>query len=240
MPIPHGFQQLIEQADQMLWATYISSVDGTQPTIPTQIRFPRKRDGKLRVSEQEARFVITGLLFTSPLIYTIETPTTLTYQFTGASGSSAQSDVTVYEPSGDNKLNIEFKAHGFSEDRQDKMSILKDIEKLLREPSTAFWFHTFEGVDNSTLIVSWNAFLSDIRTVLTAVPPESMSPTEFVFHACVLRHQFSVEISLLIDPAAGIGAAPLHTPPPTYTVTRNALTNFEEKDSWKFRRASAR
>src|SRR4051812_46179071 len=117
------FEQTIEGTDRILWASYLASAGTSQPTTGIQIRFPRNRKGEIRVSEQEARFGLTGQLARSQLLYSVETPTSMTYQFTGDSGLSGQTDVTVYNPSGEGMWNLEFKAHGFSEERANKLSM---------------------------------------------------------------------------------------------------------------------
>jgi hypothetical protein len=229
------FEQIIEATDRTLWASYLASDGESHPTPGVQIRFPRKRQGEIRVSEQEARFVLTGRLARSQLLYSVETPTTLLYQFTGDSGLSGQSDVTVYTPSGECMWNLEFKAHGFSEDRVGKLSIQKDIEKLLREPSPAYWFHTFEGVNNATLRSAWRAFQADIREVIQRLPVDQVVAKQLVFHACVLRHRFSVERRLRIIPDEWRAGVAVELPGPTYLAARDNLTSFEAKDGWIFR-----
>ena len=230
------FEQIIEATDRTLWASYLASVGEGRPTSGVQIRFPRKRQGEIRVSEQEARFVLTGELARSQLLYSVETPTTLLYQFTGDSGLSGQSDVTVYTPSGEGMWNVEFKAHGFSEDRVGKLSVQKDIEKLLREPPPGYWFHTFDGVNSSTLTSAWRAFLVDIREVIQRLPVDQVAAKPLVFHACVLRHRFSVERRLWIVPDEWRAGVAVELPGPTYSATRDTLTSFEAKDGWVFRR----
>lgn len=230
------FEQIIEGTDRTLWASYLASAGASPPTPSVQIRFPRKRQGDIRVSEQEARFVLTGQLARSQLLYSVETPTSLAYQFTGDSELSGQTDVTVYTPTGEGMWNMEFKAHGFSEDRANKLSIQKDIEKLLREPFPAYWFHTFDGVDNSTLSIVWRAFLADIREVAQRLVVDQVVPKTLVFHACVVRQRFSVEQKLWIDLSRVHTGEAIAIPGPTYFVTRASLTSFEAKDGWKFRR----
>jgi hypothetical protein len=230
------FDQIIKNTDRILWASYLASAGTGQPPSGVQIRFPRKRKGEIRVSEQEASFVLTGQLAGSHLLYSVETPTSLTYQFTGDSGLSGQTDVTVYTPTGQGMWNLEFKAHGFSEDRANKLSTQKDIEKLLREPFPAYWFHTFEGVDNSTLATVWRAFLGDIREVVQRLSLEHLAAKPLVFHACVVRQRFSVEQKLWIDPSSWKSGVTLDVPSPIYVVTRSGLTSFEAKDGWECRR----
>ena len=233
------FEQVISETDRILWDSYLASSGLHHSKAGVQIRFPRNRKGDLRVSEQEARFVLTGQLARSTLLYTIETPTSLTYQFTGGFGLSGQTDVSVYKPDGESMWNLEFKAGGFSQERTNPLSIQKDIEKLLREPQPAFWFHTLKGVDRDTLNLAWRAFLADIRTVAQNLSPENVVAKTFVFHACVVRQGFSVEQKLWIDPSKWTIELLPDTPGPAYIVTRSSLTFFEQRDGWKFRRREA-
>lgn len=230
------FEQIIEDTDRSLWASYLASARTGQSTSGVQIRFPRNRQGDIRVSEQEARFVLTAQLAKSHLLYSVETPTSLTYQFTGDFSLSGQTDVTVYTPNGERMWNLEFKAHGFSEDRTDKKSVQKDIEKLLREPSPAYWFHTFEGVNNATLSIAWRALVADIREVVQRFTVDQLVAKQFVFHACVVRQRFSIERRLSIDPGEWKTGMVIEMPGPTYLVNRDKLISFEARDGWTFRR----
>jgi hypothetical protein len=233
------FEQIIKTTDEMLWAAYRASTAPTdaqerETTKRVQIRFPRRRDGEIRVSEQEARFILTGELAKSNLLYSVETPTSLTYQLTGNFGLSGQTDVTVLKPCGECLWKIEFKADGFTVDRQDKLPIQKDLEKLLREPSPAYWFHTFKGVTNLTLTSTWNAFIADIRKVINLIQDEKMLAKSFVFHACVLRERFSVEHRLTLDPAGWKKGNGLNLTGPTYQISKSNLAEHQEENGWKF------
>ena len=113
-----------------------------------QIRFPRKRQGEIRVSEQEARFVLTGQLARSQLLYSVETPTSLTYQFTGRLRVRGQTDVTVYTPSGDGMWNLEFKSIMASRKIEWASCPSKRTSRsCFVNLRPAYWFHTFEGVE---------------------------------------------------------------------------------------------
>jgi hypothetical protein len=188
----------------------------------------------VRVSEQEARFIMAGELAKAGLLYSIETPTTKPYQFTGCSELSGQTDLTIYWPSAKDILwNIEFKAHGFTKAQKQKLPIQKDIEKLLCEPAQGFWFHTLEGVNNSTLTVVWQAFASYIEFVAKE-NIRKLRPKTLVFHACVLKHQFSVERTLTIVPSASDFGSVLVSAP-VYSVTHSKLKSCEQLEGWTFR-----
>jgi len=123
--------------------------------------FPTYSDGKFRISEQEARFLLCGIIQKSDF-YSVETPTEHKYKFgdniseiekinTGRSGCI---DVSIYpnkeKPPGDYKipsLNIELKAHS-----ADKHSIAKDLFKLMHEKANGLFFHLLESTNNGTLI----------------------------------------------------------------------------------------
>ena len=230
------FERIIEDTDRILWASFLAPAGASQATSGIQIRFPRKRNGEIRVSEQEARFALTGQLARSQLLYSVETPTSLPSSRTGDSGTSGLVDVTVYKPDGKSLWNIEFKAHAFSEDREARLSTHRGIEKLLREPAPAYWFHTFESVENSTLANAWRAFQADVQEVANHLSREKPAAKTLVFHACALRQRFSVEQELWIDPGGSKTGVALNVPSPAYVVSRSRLTSFETKDGWKFRR----
>jgi hypothetical protein len=100
--------------------------------------FPRKRDGSLRVSEQEGKHLFIQHVRTDKrFCYSLETPTRQTYCQKGTSPRSANVDMTIVGPLG--PVNVEFKA-GYC----GMEYIRKDLEKLIREDTTGVWFHTIE------------------------------------------------------------------------------------------------
>jgi hypothetical protein len=104
--------------------------------------FPRKRDGSLRISEQESKHLfLQHAQADSRFCYSIETPTTQTYRQKGTSDMSARVDLTLGRP-GQPRVNIELKAHYCGIE-----NIRKDLEKLVREDTTGVWFHTLERGD---------------------------------------------------------------------------------------------
>jgi hypothetical protein len=189
------------------------------------------------VSEQEARFVLTAQLAKSQLLYSVETPTSLTYLFTGSRDPrSASTDVTVDTPNGEAMWNMEFKARGISAYRKKRLTMKKDIEKLLCEPRPAYWFHTFHGVNRSTITELWQALLADFQGVAQRLPEGKVIAKPLVFHACCVRQRFSVEQRISIDPSCrSVGIVP-DIPSPTYLVTRHEVIRFEERDGWRSRR----
>lgn len=131
--------------------------------INTSLIFPRYRNTEqqsasenteqentasdLRVSEQEARFCFAAAVERGKEYrYSVETPTLLPYQFTGMTGISAQTDLTLWSLDEEEKVyNIEFKAKN-----PVQKSIDKDIRKLVGEVPPGIWFHLFEKADNET------------------------------------------------------------------------------------------
>ena len=109
------------------------------------LSFPRKRDGSLRVSEQESKFLFgQHLTLDQRFHFSVETPTSETYQQTGAGPISARTDLTIYGQDLQRAAHIELKAHYDCSVE----NIRKDLEKLVREQRTGVWFHTLEREDN--------------------------------------------------------------------------------------------
>jgi hypothetical protein len=99
--------------------------------------FPKRRDGTVRVSEQEAKqLFIQHARSDEKCCYCVETPTRQTYCQKGTSPISARHDFTLVAQQ---QVNVEFKA-GYC----DTENIRKDLEKLIREGTTGVWFHTLE------------------------------------------------------------------------------------------------
>lgn len=135
----------------------MADVSGLPTGLAPRLVIPIRRDDQPRVSEQEARFLFCSLLNTLNYFYSVETPTTKTYQQTGATAQSALSDLSLYEFR-DGKLekvaNVEFKAHNSTAGR-----IQKDIEKLIREGIPGNWFHIFRNADSGTLPALFDKFV---------------------------------------------------------------------------------
>ena len=86
--------------------------------------FPKKRDGSIRVSEQEARFLLVKHFEETSYKYAVEAPTMQKYSFTGQKKLSGNIDICVYEDSKRCSL-IELKANNY---RNNHLS--NDFEKL--------------------------------------------------------------------------------------------------------------
>jgi len=75
---------------ERLWAVYRDEVDGPSLILPA------KRDGSRRVSEQESKILLCQIADEQGIPYSIETPTSDTYQQSGTYAMSARIDVTLY------------------------------------------------------------------------------------------------------------------------------------------------
>jgi hypothetical protein len=109
--------------------------------------FPRKRDGTIRISEQESKTLfLYRVLSERRFCLSVEVPTEQTYRQKGARDMSARVDISLLRGNMRRCAHIEFKAHNCkSED------IRKDLEKLVREKSTGMWFHALENADRGTI-----------------------------------------------------------------------------------------
>jgi hypothetical protein len=118
-----------------LLARMWSKDPGSRP----RLIFPLTRDGKTRVSEQESKVLFTQWLERNGFTYSIEAPTSETYQQSGKTKLSGRTDVAVYDSQDppNRVLNIELKSG-----KPKSESFRKDFEKLLREGTQGLWFHT--------------------------------------------------------------------------------------------------
>lgn len=74
----------------------IADVNNIPSGLSPRLILPRKRDGNVRISEQEARILYCGILNTLNYYYSIETPTEKVYRQTGNKPVSASSDLSLY------------------------------------------------------------------------------------------------------------------------------------------------
>ena len=118
--------------------------------------FPSKRDGTLRISEQEAKLLfVQRLTVDKRYCFSVETPTGETYQQKGKTPISARVDLTIFGPGRKPLAHVELKAHNCTVE-----AIRKDLEKLLRERTTGMWFHTILRADGRTLDILIRKFKS--------------------------------------------------------------------------------
>lgn len=131
-------EDLAAETARRLIAAYHS--DGREPSL----RFPPLRDGRRRVSEQEARVVMCQVL-EGERGYSIEYPTTMRHSFSGQALLSARIDLAVWAAHGMD-LAVEFKAG-----QPPQEAIDKDMVKLVGEGVRGLWLHTLEGSNSATL-----------------------------------------------------------------------------------------
>lgn len=147
--------------------------------------FPKKRNEKIRISEQESRVLFCGLLNNSNYCYSIETPTEELYKQKGKTHRSASSDLSLYTQT--NKefkkvLNVELKAHNPRIE-----NIRKDIEKLMREGIPGNWFHTLKNIDSGSLLKIFNKIADSIKNCKKNDDEKTLS---IIFAFCVLEKQW--------------------------------------------------
>ena len=198
-----------KRADTGLWDAFARSV-GSNPVIPRSGRlvFPQYRDGRLRVSEQEARFAFIEALCQGPLRYSVEAPTSKLYSFTGTRALSAMTDLQVHDENETGICNVEFKAKGVSSSAQNNLPIYKDVQKLMREPVWGLWFHLLESIDNSTIIKFLDVMVRQIDKVQGEFGNDVEAPG-LTIHICVLQYGFSLQKDLPIPSDGAIDIAEL-------------------------------
>lgn len=145
----------------------------------TLLKVPKYRTDNKRISEQELRFVITNLhgRFTKTnLYYSVETPTSEEYRFSGLGKRSASTDLSFYENEV-KVLNIELKAHNPAQ-----ITIDKDIEKLVSEDCSGAWIHILKNEDKGTIKSLFQKFDSAFQNFKKSKKPIS-------FHILILETQ---------------------------------------------------
>ena len=130
--------------------------------------FPKKRrDNKVRVSEQEARFIFASIISADGMYrYAVEVPTQLRYsdfstdprvyvKNNSKKGRSGAIDLSLFNEEDlfnkDDKMNPTINVE-FKEGNCDIKNIKKDILKLVAEPSDGLLFHLLESMNKGTLI----------------------------------------------------------------------------------------
>ena len=186
-------QQLIENMTRHV-ASSLGSLYSRDPSAPApaHLIFPQKRQGEVRVSEQESKILFCGWLNNSRLLHSVETPTLETYcqqpqRPEGNKALSARTDLTLWDTfNGELQpwVNIELKAHNCELE-----SIRKDLEKLLRENVDGIWFHTLEKANSTTFRSLFSKFAAAFHKVKTHY---ATSNRDYLFAFCVLNPNFLV------------------------------------------------
>ena len=223
------------ETDERLWGAYDRSNGGEfHSHFASNLIFPvysGERNGALRVSEQEARFLFAESICNTPYCYSIETPTKKGYQLTGSKSMSAQTDLTLYDHDRRPILNVEFKAKGKSTSARSLFSIEKDIQKLLREPVAGMWFHILEAVDNSTLPKLFNAFSDSISNTTIKFKNE-IEQNQIIFHFCVLKQHFSLHKHIKIDQGDHPAVSLKNKFSFDYRVNRSEVIDMRTTNGW--------
>jgi len=190
-----------------------------------------RRAGAIRVSEQEARFVFTESLATTPYFYSVEAPTSEGYKLTGSKPMSAQTDLTIYDHNRQAILNVEFKAKGFSTSARSLFSLEKDFQKLLREPITGMWFHILEAVDNSTILKLFDAIAEALYETADKFQND-VKETQLIFHFCILRQRFSLHKRIVLDSENNTLESLKRQFRFSYTLNRSVLIEINDANGW--------
>jgi hypothetical protein len=171
-------EQMVKEIALSLGSLYLRAAS---TKTPHRLVFPEKRQGAIRVSEQESKVLSCRYLDSSQYFYSVETPTTETYIQKGSTALSARIDLTLYDTR-DGKLrrvlNIEFKAHNCTDE-----SIRKDVEKLIREKTDGIWFHTLEKADNATFKRLFSKFVLAFQKLKAHY---ETSDRDYLFVLCTL------------------------------------------------------
>ncbi len=181
------YQTMCRDVAAGLWALYHGRPDAPRLILPS------KRDGLLRISEQESKILITQWLESHGVCYSIETPTTERYQQSGQAQLSARIDITAYEcrDAARRALNIELKAGTASLE-----SFRKDFEKLLREGLPGLWFHTIQSASEDT----WRTLANQMEEALRRVASHADTAHHTIWFAfCVLEIPQLVQFEVNFD-----------------------------------------
>lgn len=160
----------------------VSKVNNNPENLSPRLIFPQRRDGKIRVSEQELKILYCGILNNLTYFYSTETPTNNTYQQKGSKPISARSDLSLYSEKNnhfDKVMNIEFKAHNPKPE-----DIRKDFEKMIRERIAGNWFHVLKNSDSRTLPVLFEKMRKSLLECEIFLEKIELS---FIFCFCVLE-----------------------------------------------------
>ena len=174
----------------------IANVNSISRGLSPRLIVPQKRNGDIRISEQEARVLCCGILNTLNYYYSIETPTVEVCQQTGSKPVSASSDLSLYREKNDQFdkiMNVEFKAHNPAQEH-----IRKDIEKLVRESIPGNWFHLLKNVDSKTIPVLFGKMKESLFQCESFLYKTELS---IIFCFCVLEKSWACIKHFYYNPA---------------------------------------
>jgi hypothetical protein len=140
--------------------------------------FPRYRDGRGRVSEQEAKHLFLYRLCSDGRCrFSVETPTCDTH---GTGTRSGCVDVSLYVSGHQIDVHIEFK-EGNRED------VERSLAKLVREEKLGGWFHTLLSADRGTLPSVATKLIAPLHGIRHYV--EDCSPHMCLFAFCIIERR---------------------------------------------------
>lgn len=186
-------KKLCRETDRRLWNAHHRREVGSLSEKPfSRLVFPAYANGKIRVSEQEARFAFVESVLESNFFYSVETPTSEKYRFSGEKRISAQTDFALHDEESTRILNVEFKK-GTDFGNENGITVHKDVQKLLRESMPGMWFHLVESVDSKTLEKVLDRLSSEFSKGLRMSELSLDGECKvMLFHICVLRQGFSI------------------------------------------------
>ena len=144
---------------------------------------------------------------------------------------NAQTDLTIYDQDRQPLLNIEFKAKWFSTAANTLFTLEKDLQKLLREPTSGMWFHILPAVDNSTVNKLFGAISKALVETMAKFINE-IKQTELIFHLCVIKQRFSLHKHIIIDPENNTIENLKEQFYFSYRVNRSDLTEVGDSNGW--------
>lgn len=182
--------EISKKTSNSLWEIS-NSFESPTKTSP-KIIFPKIRNtNKIRICEQEARFVYSDILNQYDYFFSVETPTEELYGFSSNGKRSASTDLTLYilkEDKFKKIMNVEFKAHNPHYNH-----IEKDIQKLVFENIHGFWFHLLENIDLGTIKSLSKKFIDSFneKHTLDYIQKNKLEEFSAIFYICVLNKKTS-------------------------------------------------
>lgn len=192
---------VLQETDKYLWHRYHEPVwESCESGL--NLAFAVK-NGKKRVSEQEARFAFVHFLNSNSFSYAVEFPTEKEYcQSKERHFRKAHFDLRIYDSNQASFINCEFKHGTITPEAHSSFPIKKDLEKILRDPGDGLWFHLLESISNKTLGNLFQVIKNDILSLLEA--NQDVDDKEIYFHVAVLRHKIALSTKISVGRLIGL------------------------------------